>query len=43
VKLLLDTHILIWSRLSPEQLSDAASEALQDEDNELWYSPISVW
>jgi PIN domain nuclease of toxin-antitoxin system len=43
VKLLLDTHILIWSRLSPEQLSDAATEALQDEDNELWYSPISVW
>ena len=43
MKLLLDTHILIWSRLSPEQLSDAASEALQDEDNELWYSPISVW
>ena len=43
MRLLLDTHILIWSRLSPEQLSEAATEALQDEDNELWYSPISVW
>jgi PIN domain nuclease of toxin-antitoxin system len=43
VKLLLDTHILIWARLSPEQLSQAATEALQDENNELWYSPISVW
>jgi Uncharacterized protein conserved in bacteria len=43
VKLLLDTHILIWARLSPEQLADAAAEALQDEGNELWYSPISVW
>jgi PIN domain nuclease of toxin-antitoxin system len=43
VKLLLDTHILIWARLSPENLSEAASEALEDEDNELWYSPVSVW
>lgn len=43
MKLLLDTHILIWSRLSPEQLSGAATEALQDEGNELWYSPITVW
>ncbi len=43
MKLLLDTHILIWARLSPELLPDAVSEALEDEDNELWYSPISVW
>ena len=43
MKLLLDTHILIWARLCPEQLADAATEALQDEGNELWYSPISVW
>jgi Uncharacterized protein conserved in bacteria len=43
VKLLLDTHVLIWARLSPEKLADAAAEALQDEGNELWYSPISVW
>jgi PIN domain nuclease of toxin-antitoxin system len=43
MKLLLDTHILVWARLSPELLPDAVSEALEDEDNELWYSPISVW
>jgi PIN domain nuclease of toxin-antitoxin system len=43
VKLLLDTHILIWARLSPELLPDAIREALEDDDNELWYSPISVW
>jgi len=43
MKLLLDTHILIWARLSPELLPDAVSEALEEEDNELWYSPISVW
>ena len=43
MKLLLDTHILLWARLSPELLPDAARAALEDEDNELWYSPISVW
>ena len=43
MKLLLDTHILIWARLSPDRLSEVASEALQDEENDLWYSPISVW
>jgi PIN domain nuclease of toxin-antitoxin system len=43
MKLLLDTHILIWARLSPELLPDAVSEALEEENNELWYSPISVW
>jgi PIN domain nuclease of toxin-antitoxin system len=43
VKLLLDTHILVWARLTPDRLSEAAREALEDEDNELWYSPISVW
>jgi PIN domain nuclease of toxin-antitoxin system len=43
VRLLLDTHILVWARLSPEQLSEDVRAALEDEDNELWYSPISVW
>jgi PIN domain nuclease of toxin-antitoxin system len=43
VRLLLDTHILVWARLSPELLPNAVAEAIEDEDNELWYSPISVW
>ena len=43
MRLLLDTHILVWARLFPEQLSESVAEALQDQDNELWYSPISVW
>jgi PIN domain nuclease of toxin-antitoxin system len=43
VRLLLDTHILIWARLSPELLAEPVAEALENEDNELWYSPISVW
>ena len=43
MKLLLDTHILIWMRLSPEHLPRAVADALREEDNELWFSPISVW
>ncbi len=43
MRLLLDTHIWLWSELEPERLSRRVSEAIQDPDNELWLSPISVW
>jgi len=43
VKLLLDTHIWLWSLLDPARLSRRVSRALEDPANELWLSPISVW
>jgi len=43
VKLLLDTHIWIWSVAEPRRLSKRVSAALQAPKNELWLSPISVW
>jgi PIN domain nuclease of toxin-antitoxin system len=43
VKLLLDTHIWLWSLLEPGRLAARVAEALEDPDNELWLSPISVW
>lgn len=43
MKLLLDTHIWIWSILEPVRLTGKASAALADPGNELWLSPISVW
>lgn len=43
MKLLLDTHIWIWSVVSPEKLKKSVAQALQDERNELWLSPISIW
>jgi len=43
VKLLLDTHIWLWSLLDPAGLSRSVAGALADRDNELWLSPISVW
>lgn len=43
LKLLLDTHIWIWSMIEPERLAPRVAEALEDKGNELWLSPISVW
>ena len=43
MKFLLDTHIFIWSLKDPDKLSDPITAALNDEQNELWISPISVW
>lgn len=43
MKLLLDTHIWLWSLLDPAKLSRRVSSALESADNELWLSPISFW
>jgi PIN domain nuclease of toxin-antitoxin system len=43
MKLLLDTHIWLWSLLEPARLGRRVARALEAEDNELWLSPISVW
>ncbi len=43
MRLLLDTHIWLWSHLEPERLSRQVTKALLAPDAELWLSPISVW
>jgi PIN domain nuclease of toxin-antitoxin system len=43
LKLLLDTHVWLWSILDPAKLSRRVSSALESADNELWLSPISFW
>ena len=43
MKLLLDTHIWIWSKLEPKRLGRRAAEELSKSSNELWLSPVSVW
>lgn len=43
MKLLLDTHIWLWSVLDSAKLSPRVASALQSTDNELWLSPISFW
>jgi PIN domain nuclease of toxin-antitoxin system len=42
-KLLLDTHILLWSLLEPERLSDNVTRELENLANEIWISPITTW
>ena len=43
MKLLLDTHILIWSMQSPAKLSRTVIDAMQDRSNERFISIASVW
>jgi PIN domain nuclease of toxin-antitoxin system len=42
LKLLLDTHIWLWSVLDPNRLTRRVEKALKDPANELWLSPVSV-
>ncbi|MEO8055090.1 MAG: type II toxin-antitoxin system VapC family toxin [Acidobacteriota bacterium] len=43
MKLLLDTHIWIWSLLSPQKLGRRVARELESSRNERWLSPISLW
>jgi PIN domain nuclease of toxin-antitoxin system len=43
VKLLLDTHLLLWAANEPERLSDRARAYFDDADHELLFSAASVW
>ncbi len=43
MKLLLDTHLLLWAAGRPERLSDAARELIEADDNELIFSTASLW
>lgn len=43
MRLLLDTHIWIWSHVDPDKLGARVQRALQDGKNELWLSSISIW
>ena len=43
MKLLLDTHILLWAACAPHKLHPKARTLIEDEQNELFYSPASLW
>ena len=43
MKLMLDTHLLLWAASLPEQLSTAARALLDDPHNALMFSPASLW
>ena len=43
MKLLLDTHIWLWSVLEPHRIARHLTRELESEANEFWLSPISIW
>ena len=43
MKILLDTHILLWIAYEEEKLSSKVRALLTDENNEVYISVISVW
>ena len=43
MRLLLDTHIWLWSLLDAARLGDSVRHTLRSQENELQLSPISVW
>jgi len=43
VKILLDTHLLLWAAGFPELLSAPAMKLMRDPKNELIFSVSSIW
>jgi PIN domain nuclease of toxin-antitoxin system len=43
VKLLLDTHVILWVAGQPEKLSEAARSLLTMPENTLFFSAASIW
>jgi PIN domain nuclease of toxin-antitoxin system len=43
LKLLLDTHLLLWAAGEPNRLPLAALAEIENPENELLFSPASLW
>ena len=43
MKLLLDTHLLLWAANEPKRLPKAARVLIEDAENELLFSAASIW
>ena len=43
MRLLLDTHLLLWAAAQPQRLSPEAIKLLQDPQNQLFCSAASIW
>ncbi len=43
MRLLLDTHIWLWSLSEPRRIGRGVLVQLKDQDNELWLSPMSTY
>ena len=43
MKILLDTHIVLWALADSPRLPEAARKIIMDEDNHILFSAASVW
>lgn len=43
MKILLDTHIILWALTNDERLPQKAEMIISKTENEIWYSVASVW
>ena len=43
MKLLLDTHILLWAAEGSTQLSNTAKALIENPENQLYFSSASLW
>jgi len=43
LRLLLDTHILLWTALSPARIARACRTEIENPDNEVFVSLVSAW
>ena len=43
MRLLLDTHVLLWAAASSRRLSRDARDLLEDGANDVYYSAASIW
>lgn len=43
MKLLLDTHILLWAAGSPAKIPEKGRSLIEDSANELYFSAASLW
>jgi PIN domain nuclease of toxin-antitoxin system len=43
MRLLLDTHVLLWALIEPEQLPAEARAALEAPENGIYFSAANIW
>ncbi len=43
MRLLLDTHLLLWTASMPERISLAAKQLIEDPEHEVAFSVVSIW
>lgn len=43
MRILVDTHVLLWALSDPARIESAAREALESRRNEVFFSAASIW